>query len=134
MNALELALYARLTTFSALTTLLAGTASVYNQQAPTGAALPYVVFNLMAGGDDNDNPNRALSLLYNVKAVGTAGFLNSGNIDTQIDAALHAQTLTVSGWANIWTHRITNQRYVETVEGGRRYFHAGGQYRIRIAQ
>lgn len=136
MNAVEIAMYSTLSAATALTALLAGTTAVYNQQAPQGAALPYVVFGLNAGGDDNDNPHRAKALVYSVKAVGTAGFANAGSIDIQIDALLHHGTLSPSGWTNFWTARESDFRYVETPTdgGGRRFYHAGGLYRVRIAQ
>lgn len=136
MNAVEIALFSTLTGATALTSLLSGTAAVYNQQAPQQASPPYVVFGLNGGGDDNDNPHRAKSLVYSVKAVGTAGFANAGSIDAQIDAALHHATLSPSGWTNFWTARESDFRFVETPTdaGGRRFYHAGGLYRVRIAQ
>lgn len=134
MNVVEQALYARLTGSSTLTNRLASSLSVYNQLAPQGAALPYVVFALMGGGDDNKSPHRAKQLVYLVKALSSQGFKQAGEIDAVIDSLLHNQPLSVTGWENYWLMREEDVRYVETAPGGGQIYHAGGRYRLRIAQ
>jgi hypothetical protein len=136
MNALETALYGALAGGTALTALLAGgtaAPSVYNQQAPDGAAFDYVVFTLMAGGDENETPHRTKNLVYQVRAVSQASPAQAGLIDAQIDAVLHLKPLTVSGWANIWCAREGDFALTETIDNVN-YYHAGGQYRIRLDQ
>lgn len=134
MNAVETALYSRLTGTAGLTALLASSSAVYLDQAPQNAAFPYVVFGLQGGGDDNKSPHRAQSLLYMVKGLTTANMSAAGNIDAQADAALHLVTLTVTGWTNTWLARESEIEYVEDIGGGKRVFHRGGVYRIRIAK
>ena len=134
MNALETALYSKLSGGTALTALLAGTTSVYNAAVPMGASFGCVVFQLQGGGDYNETPRRRKELLYTVKAVSATSMQNAGLIDNQIDALLHEATLTVSGWTNYWTMREEDISYVETSPEGRNYWHSGGIYRIRLCE
>lgn len=134
MNAVETALYSRLAGASALTALLATTTSIYNTVAPQGAAYPLVVFNLQAGGDDNKSPHRAKQLLYLVKAVSATSMKDAGTIDNEVDTALHGLVLTVTDWTNYWLMRGQDVRFEELAPDGKRYFHSGGIYRIRIAK
>lgn len=133
-NALETALYGRLAGGTALTSLLAGTASIYNSLAPPGSAHDFVVFSHQGGGDENLTPRRMRNVVYLVKAVSTAGMAKAGQIDAAADALLHNQELSVSGWANFWLAREGDVRYSELTEDGKRYFHSGGLYRVRTDQ
>jgi len=132
MNALETALYSKLTDGTALTAKLAGTASVYNQIAPRGAAMPYVVFGLQGGGDENITPARFKNLVYSVKAVSESSMKSAGEIDAEIDNLLHKGTLSVTGWGVMWCMREADYRYTETTAEGRNVWHVGGNYRIRL--
>lgn len=143
MNAVETALYARLSGTAALTALLASATAIYNGVAPQNADFPYVVFSQQSAVDDNKSPHRARQLLYLVKAVvvdrqGSTSYSmqDAGAVDDQIDAALHGEVLTVTGWTNYSLWRETDVRFTEVPDqaGGRRYFHAGGVYRLRIAK
>lgn len=134
MNDFEKALYARLVGAAALVALLATPTSVFNQQAPRNASLDYVVFALNAGGPTNRTPRRAESLLYAVKGVSAVNFRKAGDIDDQIDAALHGQVLTVTGWTNYWLMREGRVRFPETLPDGQTAYHAGGLYRARLAK
>ena len=58
MNALTSAIYTTLTGGTALTSLLAGTASVYYNAAPDDATFPYVVFNYQSNLEENQTPSR----------------------------------------------------------------------------
>lgn len=134
MNAVETALYTRLTGTAGLTALLASGTAVYNIRAPQNAPLPYVVFSLVSGMDDNDTPVRDRQLLYLVKGISSVGMQQAGAIHAQIDAALHNNPLTVTGWTNFWLHSEAGDiRFVEPEQGGRNVYHAGGQYRIRLS-
>jgi len=136
MNALNSAIYSRLQGTSALTSLLAGTTSIYNLQAPEGATLPYCVFGLQGGGDVNDTPTRLKNLLYFIRAYtqGVNGAAVGGSIDAQIDTALHLSPLTVSGWTDIWLARETDIELIENDPSGRQVFASGGMYRIMLSK
>ena len=133
-NDLERALRATLTGGTALTALLAGTASVYNGVVPMGQAFPAIVYSHQGGGDINESPHRSRNLLYTVKAISAVSMTQAGNIDAAADALLHGKALTVSGWTNYWLMRESDLRLVETTPEGGSYFTSGGVYRIRIAQ
>ena len=134
MNVLDTALYSRLQTTSAITSLLAGTTAIYHLQAPEGQAYPYVVFNTQGGGDVNDTANRLKNLMVFVRAysTGSDGAAQGGSIDAQVDTALHLSPLTVSGWTNIWLARETDIELVETTPAGKQVYATGGMYRVMI--
>ena len=135
MTALNAAIVSRLGTITALTNLLAGTASIYNLQAPEGAAYPYVVFSLQGGGDLNDNPHRTKSIVLFVRCYSTTSAKNAGSIDAQIDTALHLVPFTnVSGWTNTWLAREADLETVENPPTGSQVFMQGGLYRSRITK
>ena len=133
MNALKAAIYTKLTGGTALTALLAGTASVYDNVAPRGAQTPYVIFGQQGGGDENITQVRYKSDLYAIKAVSEVSAKEAGDIDTQIDALMHDTTLTVTSWTNYSCVRETDVDYVETTPEGDNVWHVGAIYRIRLA-
>lgn len=134
MNEVETALYGALTSESSVTDLLAGTASVYNQQAPDDAAYPLIIFNQQSGRDENTDPTRSRDLLYMVKGVSMTNLKAAGSIDAAVDALLHDSTLSVSGWTTFWLTRETDINFTETTAEGATYYHRGGVYRLRITK
>lgn len=134
MTALNSAIVSRLGTITALTNLLAaGSASIFNMQAPEGANYPYVVFSLQAGNDLNDNPHRTKSLVVFIRGYSQTSAKNAGSIDAQIDTALHLVPFSnVSGWTNTWLARETDLETVENPPTGTQVFMQGGMYRSRI--
>jgi hypothetical protein len=130
MNAVAVALYTTLSGGTALTSLLGGTA-VYQQQAPDGAALPYVVFSKQAGGPENIDPHDRRDLTYFVRAyAGSAK--TAGQIDAAVEALLHRHNLPVTGWNTLWCARDADLETVEPQPNGVPVYMAGGMYRIRI--
>lgn len=130
-NALNTALYTTLQGGTALTALLAGTTSIYNQQAPEGATLPYVVYNQQAGGPDNITNGDLRSVVYYVRGYASSP-TTAGSIDAQISTLLHKQTLSVSGWTNIWTAREDEFSLVEVPLDSNPIYSVGAFYRIRL--
>lgn len=131
MNFLNTAIYSRLSGATALTSLLGGTASIYSLEAPEGAKLPYVVFNVQGGGDENLTQNRTKNLIVLVKGY-AARNSQAGSIDAQIDTALHMVPFTnVSGWSNIWLAREQDLEVKENTPNGT-VFMNGATYRIRF--
>ena len=45
-----------------------------------------------------------------------------------------AARLAVSGYRNLWQARVRPIRFVESTPEGRRFYHAGGIYRIRLEE
>ena len=129
MNVLNSAIYTRLQG-TAITSLLAGTTSLYYLQAPENATLPYVVWNIQGGGDENLTQNRTKNLVMFIRAYSENSAATAGSIDAQIDTAFHLQPLTVSGWDNIWCAREQDLETVQLEPSGNEFFMAGGLYRI----
>lgn len=130
ISALETGLYNKLVGQASLITALGGTL-IYNQQAPQNPGARYCVFQWQGGGDANESPTRMRNVLYTVRGIATTRAA-AGSIDAAIDNALHKQTLTVSGWTNIYCHRETDINFIEQDAGGVNKYHAGGIYRIII--
>lgn len=132
-NALNTAIYSTLSAGTALTALLAGSTSVYNMQAPDGATFDYVLWDLQAGGDDNMTAHRTKNLVLFVRGYSSTSAARAGSIDSQIDALLHKQVLSVSGWSNFWSAREEDVDTVEVTESGNKVYMAGGMYRLRLS-
>ncbi len=130
ISALEQGIYSKLTGQASLITALGGTL-IYSGQAPQNPGAKYCVFQWQGGGDANESPTRMRSLLYTVRGVATTK-ANALSIDSAIDDALHNQTLTVTGWTNIWLARETDINFIEPDAGGVNRYHAGGIYRVII--
>jgi hypothetical protein len=129
MKFLNAAMYSRLNGATAVTSLLSGTTAIYALQAPEGAALPYVVYNVQGGGDTNDTANRLKNLVVSVRAYATTN-ARAGSIDAAIDAALHFVPFTgVTGYTSIWLARETDIETVENPPTGSQIFMNGGFYR-----
>ena len=130
MKALNSALYSRLQG-TAITSLLSGTTAIYSQQAPENSTLPYIVYNVQGGGDENQSQNRTKNLVVFVRAY-AAQNSTAGSIDAQIDTALHLAPLTVTGWSNFWMARETDLETVENPPTGGQVWMNGALYRCRL--
>ena len=132
-NALNAAVYSRLSADAALGSLLGGTVGkVFYQQAPDNYAYPYVVFDWQAGGDENLTPSRMKNMVMHVRGYNTTGAALAGTIDARLDTLLHNYTFTVVGWTNFQTMREEDISIVENPPDGEKVFHAGGLYRVRL--
>lgn len=120
---------------SAVTDLLSGQSgdSIYWLTPGSSPGKPYIVYELVSGGDENQSPTRTRNVVVAVKAVaGTASAAEQ--IDEQIDAQLHGQTLTISGWDHISMMREDDLATTEDDGGGGTNVVMGGHYRIRISK
>lgn len=130
-NVLNAALYSRLSGGTALTAALGGTA-IYYQLAPDDAELPYVVWSYQFGPNE---PQRTRhrdpeSLVY-VRAY-AAQAAQAGSIDATVDALLHAQPLTVTGYTNYWIGRTQSIANVEIDAAQVKTYSAGALWDIRL--
>lgn len=132
MNVMDAAIYTKLQTTSAVTSLLAGTTSIYSGQAPDNATMPFIVFNVQGGGDENLDRHRTKNLVYLIRAYSQVSKAQAGSIDAAIDTALHLQTLNPSGWANFWTARTEDLSLVDNPPSGQKIWMVGGLYQVRI--
>lgn len=131
-NALNTAIYNTLSGGTALTTALGGTA-VYYLNAPDHSALPYVIWNFQAGGDENMTPIRTKDTILFVRAYADDP-KEAGQLDALVDALLNGITLSVTGWNNFWSSRQQDFSLVDNMPNGEKAYMAGGYYRIRLNQ
>ena len=132
MNELNKSIYDTLQAGTAYTALLAGTTSIYHLQAPDNSTLPYTVFSIQAGGDENQTPKRRKNLIMYVRHYSQTSAGNAGSIDTEADTLLHGQTLSVSGWTNFWCNREQDLDMIENEPSGEKVWMSGGFYRMRL--
>lgn len=132
MNVMDAAIYTKLQTASGVTSLLAGTTSIYSVIAPDNAPMPFIVFNVQGGGDENLDRHRTKNIVYLIRAYSQVSKAQAGSIDAAIDTALHLQTLSPSGWANFWTAREEDVSAVEVPQNAQKIWMVGGLYRVRI--
>lgn len=134
--AIRRAIYGKLSGDGTLTALLGTpptgvTKSIYHQEAPEGAAFPYVIFNKQAG-----TPYYALKSLamddevWMVKGVDHSGGADSVDaIATRLNALLTDGSISISGSTQLYLRRESDVEYGEVTDG-ERYKHAGALYRL----
>lgn len=127
------AIYSRLTAATAVTSLLAGTAAVWNALAPPEARYPLIVFNLQAGDVETVDPRTRHTKYVTIKAITTDGFLRAEKIDAAINTQLDDNKLSVSGHTVIWQRRTADTTpFIEIDPAGCSFYHVGGIYHIRL--
>jgi hypothetical protein len=129
------ALYTTLNGGTALTTLLGGTARIYELQAPDGAKPPYVVFNHQGGGPDNITHASIESNLWLVKVYSSTSAKVASNIFAEVDTLLNRQNISISGGSvnTWWCARETNVKLLENLPNGQLTWMRGGIFRIRTS-
>ena len=128
---IEGALYTTLSGDSNLNTTLGVGGRVFDTQAPSGSAEPYVIFQITAGGDENDSPRRAVDVMVRVEAISSVQD-TARKISSRIDALLHNQELTITGWSNYATQNNRPVNLVDTV-AGKQWYRKGAFYRLRAS-
>lgn len=128
MTAIDNALRAKLTEGTTGLWTLVG-ANVYKELAPNEAGAHYIVFNVQGGGYTNDNPRDFADVVYQVcgysRNEGTACLIDAG-----IEARLHNQALTITGWTHVSTMREGEISLTELVNGAPLY-RRGALYRVK---
>ena len=128
-NALNAALYTKLSGGTALTNALGGTC-IYHGVAPEGAALPYVIWSYAAGGADNFTPRESVQQVVYVRAYADTA-KKAATIDAHINNLLSG-TLSVAGWNNFWLAREEDFLLPEIDEAGKHTWACGAYYRVRM--
>ena len=132
MNALEDAIYDKLAAATAVTNLVS--TRIYRSAAPQGAAYPFVIIQLQAGGEDNKISPDSLDITYQVRAEVSTSSADAGTIDEAIRTALHEAILTVTGWTMFYAARGQMFRsHISDADGTKRWI-AGAFYRYRLTQ
>jgi len=113
--AVDAALYTILNNDATLTTYIG--AKVYANQAPEGAALPYLVFYQALGGSENVCPRDTINQVYRVETrrgeAQPSTVATALQIHAQVKAVLHNKTLTISGWTNYLMRVEREQKFTE---------------------
>jgi len=117
---------------TALTSLLAGTTSIYNMQAPDNATLPYVVFNHQGGGPENVDNNALEQNLWYVRVYSATSAGTAAAIFEKADNLLNRVNVSITGFNTLWCAREENITLLENTPSGK-VWSAGATYRIRTA-
>ena len=131
LNTINAAILTTLSGGTALINKLGGTV-IYNMQAPKDHPLPYVVWNVQAGGPRNDTHHDARDQVVFVRGYANKAKL-AGEIDAEISNLLHRGTVNVTGYNNFWTAREEDLALVENPPNHEPVYMAGGTYRIRLS-
>lgn len=130
IQTLDTALYSRLSTYGPGTAFY-GT-RVYDSIAPQTTVLPYVVFQLTAGGDTNQAQKRIMDVEYRVECVSDT-HMGARTGAGHIEDALRLEPLALTGWAHIATTQEQLYSLVDNI-GGKLYHRRGAFYRIRMSK
>ena len=129
INALNAAIYSKLSGGTALVSALGGTC-IYHGVAPEGAALPYVVWSYAAGGHENMTPRESVNAVIYVRAY-AASAKTAAILDGYV-AELMETKLSVTGWNNYWLAREESIVLPETDSAGKTTWSCGAYYRVRL--
>lgn len=136
-TAIRRALYGKLAGDTTLNNLLASPASgyskaIYHQEAPQGAAFPFVIFNKQAGTPTEafQAPSALETDIWLVKGVDRSASADTAEaIQARLQALLNDASLSISGATLLYLRRQSDVQYPE-VTGGVRYEHAGSLFRL----
>lgn len=132
------AIYGKLAGDTTLNALLGSPASgyskaIYYNQAPTGAAFPFVVFNKPAGAPVYTFKVGTAAMdeeIWEVKGIDHSTTADAAdNIASRLDALLTDGALSISGRTQLYLRRESDVDYSE-VDDGERYVYAGAQFRL----
>lgn len=135
MKTVDQALYTQLAADLGTATLgTIGITGIFRQQAPQGAAEPYVIFQQQAGTDSYTfNIQDVRTLVYLVKVVDKSpSGLRAANAAERINTLLTDKPLSLTGWTNIRLRRETDVEYSE-IDNGIQYQHYAALYRVDVA-
>lgn len=106
--------------------------SIYHDQAPQGAAFPFVIFSKSTGVPTEafGDPDAFDTDVWLVKGVDKASSADTAEaIQARIQVLLNDASLSISGSTLLYLRRQSDVQYPETVDGVQ-YKHAGGLYRL----
>lgn len=134
-NALQAAIFARLTGYAPLTTALGGS-KVYDN-VPQGTAGPYVVIgdDTLAEWDTKSRSGWDCTLTLHCWDFARAGRKSVKTLLSLIHDALHRQesSITVAGFSLVILQREFQQTFQETAEGDTAaYYHGVARYRAYL--
>jgi hypothetical protein len=137
-NALQAAIYTRLTAYSALTTALGGS-KIYDH-VPQDTAAPYVLIgdDTLTEGDTKSANGWEATVTIHCWDYEVAGRKSVKTLMGHIFDALHRQesNITVTGFTLVYIHREFEETYQETAEDGANdhYYHGVQRFRALITE
>lgn len=113
---------------------------VYPEQAPSGAAMPYAIYSLNAGGDTNLRKRDDAEYMVMVKIVSTnmnEAMTGAGRISALLNNAGIQDNATTgmtagSDWSILTTDVDQSIQYIENVDNVSQFYHAGHMIRIQM--
>lgn len=131
------AIYGRMAGDTTLNGLLAAPApgrakAIYHQQAPQGAAFPYVIFQKQSGNPTEafGDPSAMDTDVWMVKAVDRSDSADQAEAAAaRIIALLNDAPLSISGNALLYLRRQSDVEYPEVTDG-QMYQHVGSLFRL----
>ena len=131
LNLVSTALYSKFSGDTTLKALMATNTSFFSIKAPKDAVYPFLVWSLLYGGPENITPSDLQDHLYFIRAYATTA-IRAGNIHARVASLLHQQTITVTGFTNIWLALDEEYEGEEILQTGNTVYMRGGGYRIRL--
>jgi len=132
MNQVFQSLYGTLTASTALTSLLSGTAAVYDTQPPQSAHYPFLVMDQQGWSIETIDANEREDAYITIKAISMTSLGQAGTIDAAVRVLLNNGSASISGHTTLWQKATEQIRYVETDAAGRSFYHVGHVYRLRF--
>ena len=106
------------------------TGGVFNTMARRDVSPPYVIFQAMSKVDEHSFNGRFGNAVYMVKAVSRSPWPKEAeDVDTQVDTVMEDASLSITGYTRLLCRREQDFYLVED-QGGERWQHVGGLYRI----
>lgn len=112
---------------------------VFPNQAPSWADLPYILFYSAGGGHMNQQKRNSLNVLWRVESRAESDGVSSARAKTlalhqAVEAALHKQELTLSGWGNYWLMCSNTMEFLEQPKDGKQYYRMVWDVEVRAAE
>jgi hypothetical protein len=131
------AVYGKLAGDTTLNNLLGTPASgyskaIYHNQAPAGAAFPYLTFNKQAGTPTEamGDPSALDSEVWLIKAVDRATSADTAEAAAaRVTTLLNDAALSISGATHLYLRRQSDVEFAEVTDGVT-YQHVGSLYRL----
>jgi hypothetical protein len=139
LTPIETGIFDTLRTNSSVAALVGGSAisatRIYKEQAPdhiSGGTAAYIVFDHVAGGDENDTPTRSFDVDYQIICWSSTS-AGARTLQGHVDTALRLNAFTITGFTVYWCMPgalITNTENDE----GRQFYSVGTTWNIRGSQ
>jgi len=134
-NKLKKAIYTKLTNDATLTALLSTVTSVYDNQAPSNAGYPFIVYSLISTVDQSNFTHWLNETLIQIDVYAKdqfpPGCYTAGDIAEEVCRVMDLASLTITDYNRVSCYRDLIQEFTEPeIEAHRVML----QYRVRISK